>query len=77
MIHLDDFNSHPALIKLHAMKLSYPGWEQDFEDAKDRLCRYGYHDSPYNFDRAIKGMENKQDLYSTNMEGGVGEQCCM
>jgi hypothetical protein len=45
MIHLNDFNSHPALIKLNTMELSYPGWEQDFEDPKDCLCTYGYGSS--------------------------------
>jgi hypothetical protein len=76
MLHNNDFNSHPALIKLDAMKLSYPGWEESIEDAKTYLRENGYGLWKHQFDRKIEAMENKEHLYNINNEW-EGEECCI
>lgn len=64
MIHDGNFEEHEALVKLNELVLSYPGWEQDFEEAKDILRQRGYNSVGfYPFDNHMKGMENKQVVY--------------
>lgn len=76
MMHNNDFGSHPALIRLDAMKLSYPGWEEDVEDAKTYLRENGYEIWKRQFDHKIEAMENKEHLYNINNEW-EGEECCI
>lgn len=62
MIHEGNFEDHEALVKLNELILSYPGWEQDFEEAKDHLMKHGYS-LHVSFDYHINGMKNKQVVY--------------
>jgi len=46
--------------------LSYPGWEHDFEEAKDTLKKRGYSVGCFaatSFENLIKGMKHKQMVY--------------
>ena len=64
MIHDGNFEDHEALVKLNDLVLSYPRWEQDFEDATDYLKKDGYGCiASVSFDNHIKGMKNKQVVY--------------
>ena len=64
MIHDGNFEDHEALVKLNDLVLSYPRWEQDFEDATDYLKKDGYDFiASVSFDNHIKGMKNKQVVY--------------
>ena len=68
MIHDGNFEDHEALVKLNELILSYPGWEQDFEEATDYLKQNGYDVWSTLFDYRIKGMKNKQVVYEGSKE---------
>lgn len=50
--------SHPQVIALDAMKLSYPGWEHDVKTALRCHCEF-----PSIFDEKLQGMNNKEQAY--------------
>ena len=62
MIHDGDYTSHPLLIKLASMNLTYPGWEDDFDECKRRvLSSLAFWKE--NLQRDMEGMKNKQAVY--------------
>lgn len=50
--------SHPQVIALDAMKLTYPGWEHDVKTALRCHCEF-----PSIFDEKLQGMNNKEQAY--------------
>jgi hypothetical protein len=73
MIHDNNFCSHPTLIKLGEVCLSYPGWERDIQEAKTHLCDSGYALKPRAFHDMIDAMKNKQGIY----DGSQNDICCI
>jgi len=67
MIHDGNFEDHDALVKLDESMLSYPGWEEDFEEAINILKRDSYDDWPGLYNH-MKGMKNKQIVYEGSKE---------
>lgn len=65
MISDGDFEQHEALITLNELTLSYPGWEQDLEEALTYLKDEGYDNfcSAFGFNNRIDGMKNKQSVF--------------
>ncbi|KAL7552641.1 hypothetical protein ACHAWF_015869 [Thalassiosira exigua] len=62
MLHDNNFREHPALIMLDELQLCYPGWETDYEDAKNHLRENGYG-LEFPFQSMILGMKNKQAIF--------------
>jgi hypothetical protein len=73
MIHDNDLSSHPALIELHELRLSYPGWKRDIKEAKAHLCEIGYATDKKAFHDKINAIKNKQRMYSGNQD----DNCCI
>ena len=75
MLYKNDLQGHPILAELASMQLTYPGWEDDFEDAK---CLDGILSCFWEigFCNKIRGMKNKQELYSCS-EKRNEEECCI
>lgn len=62
MMHDEDYSSHPELIKLRSMQLSYPGWEEDVDKNKRELNCFGAL-WKYILETNIQGMLIKQTVY--------------
>jgi hypothetical protein len=63
--------SHPNLVTLDELKLSYPGWQVDIEKAeKFHLSRKSDFISEVGFKRMVEGMRNKQQLFDGYHDSG-------
>ena len=65
--------SHPNIVALDSLDLTYPGWQEDkktAEEAHARRKKYHCHDPPGCFERQVAKIRKKQEFHSqrTNIE---------
>ncbi len=63
--------SHPRLVALDSLQLSYPGWEEDiksYEEMHVSFALSGFESSPEESSVQIDMFKSKQETYSTGVE---------
>lgn len=62
----DGCRDHPLLVELDSTEFSYPGWREDRILVEDTLMHSVNAFAEYDAERLLKGMKNKQRLFTGN-----------